>query len=133
MEKASAIALQGIFGDEWIGDETPGVVWTGCCHQCVPDRVLTKELLDQAVEHVPEVAHLGTARDRTEMVEVHGKFCIYGGDNAWVIEILEDVGKDDGAICMPGAPCVGSCKPVKDGLGIDMEFRIEFGGVTIDH
>jgi hypothetical protein len=132
VEEGSAITLKGIFGGVWVGDETPGMVGAGGCHQCVPDRVLTEELLDEAVEHVPEEAHLWTAGDRAEMVEVHGKFCIYGGDNVWVIEILEDVGKDDGAICVPSGPGVGSCETVEDLLRVELEGWSLERVVTID-
>ena len=121
VEEASAIALDGIFGGIGIGDETPRVVGAGSYHECVPDRVLTEELLDEAVEHVAEEAHLWTARDGAVMVVVHGKLSVDGGLDVWLVEMVKNVGEDDAAVCMPGRPGVGSCEAVEDMLGVELE------------
>jgi hypothetical protein len=71
MEEASAIALDGVFGGVGIGNEAPLMVRAGGDDQCVPDRVLTEELLDEAVEHVPKEAHVWAAGNRAVMVVVH--------------------------------------------------------------
>ena len=132
MEEASAIALDGIFGGVGIGYETPRVVRAGGYHQCVPDRVLAEELLDEAVEHIAKEAHLWTARDWAVMVVVHGKLSMDGGLDTWLVEMVKNVGEDDGAVCVPSCPSVRGCKMVEDLLGVELEgWRLE-RGVTID-
>ena len=40
-------------------------------HQCAPDGILTEELLNEAVEHVPKEAHMWTTGYWAVMVVVH--------------------------------------------------------------
>jgi hypothetical protein len=101
--------------------------------QGIPDRVLSDELLYEAVEHVAEEAHLWTARYRAIMVVVHGKLSVDSGKNIRLVEVCKYVGKDDSSVSVPSDPCVGSCKTVKNGLGVDVKFWGEVGGIAIDH
>ena len=91
MEEAGTIALDGIFGGVRIGDEAPLMVWASGDHQGIPNRIMTEELLDEAVEHIPEEAHLRTAWYWAIMVMVHGKLCVDGLLDVWKVEIVEDV------------------------------------------
>lgn len=73
MEKAGSIALNGILGCIGIRDEAPLMVGAGGDDQCVGYGVLTEELLNEAIEHVPEEAHGGAARYGAVMMKVHGE------------------------------------------------------------
>jgi hypothetical protein len=55
-EASSLAACIGVFGDVRISDEPPIFVWTGRGSDGILDRILSNELLDQAVEHIPELA-----------------------------------------------------------------------------
>jgi hypothetical protein len=59
---------------------------------------LTEELLDEAVEHVPEEVHFGAAWDGTVMVVIDGELCVDCGGDVGLVEVGEDVGKNEGAI-----------------------------------
>ena len=128
MEEASAIAIDGVLGDVGTGDEALGVR-AGGSDKGIPDGVLTEELRGQAVEHVSKEAHVGMARDGAVMVEVHGEFWIYGVENICVVEIVEDVEEDDGAISLPSIPGVRSCEVGKICWGLNWKCsRVEIGG-----
>jgi hypothetical protein len=133
MEESCTIALAYVSGDVRIGDEAPAMVRTGGHHQCIPDRFLTKELLNEAVEHVPDEAHLWKAGHGAIMVKVHVKRGVDGSEYIGLIEICKYVGNDDGAISLPGVGCIRSRKPVKDDVRVDLEVRNGDGGIAVDH
>jgi hypothetical protein len=56
VEEAGSLAVcVSVFSDVGIGDEAPILVWTGRGNDGIPDGVLPDELLDQAIEHIPEL------------------------------------------------------------------------------
>ena len=86
--------------------------------QGIPDGVLSDKLLDEAVEHVPEEAHGGTAWDGAVMVAIEVKLRIDDSFDVWLVEISKDVWKNDGALVLPGLPSLVPLKRVKMSWGL---------------
>ena len=72
-------------------------------------------------------------RDRMVVVQVHVELCVEGSDDIYQVEIGEDVGEDDGAFFLPDGPSIGSSKPIKYFLWIDMELWYRYSWVAVDN
>jgi hypothetical protein len=99
--------------------------------QSVPNRVLSDELLGETVEHISEETHGGTAGDGAEVMTIEVEVSVDDVCNVGVVEVLEKIRKNDGAVVEPRLPGLISSEAGEDEFWIEVKWWRMLGGKTI--
>ena len=102
-------------------------------HEGIPNEVLTKGLLNERMKHISEEAHGRPARDGAIMVAVHVELMIDEMAEVGLVEMVEDVWKDDGAVDMPFVMDFSSREATKEEVWVNCKGQGGLRRMTINY
>ena len=77
-------------------------------------------MLSKTVEHIPEEAHYGAAREGAEVMMIEVEVDVDDMFDVRLVEILKEVGEDDCTVVLPGVPCLISCETGEDKFWVEV-------------
>ncbi len=119
VQEAGALPELGGLGHVWVTDQAPVLIGVGGGGEGIQDHIVAKQLLLQAVEHVPLKAHASSAGSDRAVMSVHGEAVVQVSTD--VLSVPKDPRDVDGLIALVLLSAAWPCEPVEDSLEVDLK------------